>query len=113
MIEQGFQFVHPRDDSGEIVTIVGVRAHGPVVDVVRLDAEDEVTASRMPGDEDNILAPRTVLWQRTGEMREVIDDLLALPEPSVEPQSGRRTASARGCWVPGTRGRAKWLAATG
>ncbi len=111
LIEHGYRFVHPRDDSGEIMTIVGVRAHGAVVDVVRLDAEDAVNATRMPVDEADILAPRTVLWSRDGALRDVVEALLELPEAPDE-TSTRRSGGARGCWVPGTRGRAKWLAAT-
>ncbi|WP_007024336.1 hypothetical protein [Saccharomonospora iraqiensis] len=112
LIEHGYRFVHPRDDSGEIMTIVGVRAHGAVVDVVRLDAEDAVNATRMPVDEADILAPRTVLWSRDGALAEVVDALLALPEVPDGTSAPRRSGGARGCWVPGTRGRAKWLAAT-
>ncbi|MBK1784821.1 hypothetical protein [Prauserella cavernicola] len=109
LIERGFNFVHPRDDRGEIITVVGVRAHGNVVDVVRLDGEDDVLAMRMPGEEPDILAPASVLWQRAGAMTTVVDDLLGLGDDDyAEPV---RTES-RGCWVPGGFGRAKWLAAT-
>ncbi|WP_026455491.1 hypothetical protein, partial [Saccharomonospora iraqiensis] len=91
LIEHGYRFVHPRDDSGEIMTIVGVRAHGTVVDVVRLDAEDAVNATRMPVDEADILAPRTVLWSRDGALAEVVDALLALPEVPDGASAPRRS----------------------
>ncbi len=111
LVERGYKFVHPRDAEGEIITIVGVRVHGTVVDVVRLDAEDEVTAMRMPAEESDILAPSTLLWRRDGGMREVVDALLDLPD-APEPQARPRGAAGRGCWVRGNRGQAKWLRAT-
>lgn len=111
LVERGYKFVHPRDAEGEIITIVGVRVHGTVVDVVRLDAEDEVTAMRMPSEESDILAPSTLLWRRDGGMREVVDALLDLPD-DPEPQARPRGAVGRGCWVRGNRGQAKWLRAT-
>ncbi|EID54498.1 hypothetical protein [Saccharomonospora xinjiangensis] len=111
LIERGFKFVHPRNADGEIVTIVGVRVHGTVIDVVRLDAEDEVTAMRMPAEESDILAPSTLLWRRDGALREVIDALLDLPD-ATEPQAQRRGGLGRGCWVRGNHGRAKYLRVT-
>jgi len=76
---RGFQFINPRDGAGEIVAVVGVRAHDNVVDVVRLHAEDDVVASRLPSGAD-ILAPTTVYWQQAGAAGEVLSELLALPD---------------------------------
>jgi hypothetical protein len=76
---RGFQFIDPRDADGEVVAVIGVRAHHNVIDVVRLKGEDDVTASRLPGDAD-ILAPATVFWQQTGSACEVLGKLLALPD---------------------------------
>ncbi len=93
LIERGYKFVHPRDAAGEIVAVVGVRVHGNVVDVVRLDAEDEVTAIRMPEGEQDVLSPTTVLWRKDGAMCEVVDALLELPDASESlqtPAVGRR-----------------------
>ncbi|PWV81937.1 hypothetical protein SAMN05421630_106171 [Prauserella marina] len=109
LIKQGYRFVHPRNADGEIVTIVGVRAHGDVIDVVRLDAEDDVTAMRMPGDEADVLEPKRVLWRRSGAMDSVVGDLLEL---SDEDHATRSPARSGGCWVSGSGGRAKWLMAT-
>lgn len=108
LIDRGYRFVHPRDADGEVLAVVGVRAHGTVIDVVRLEAEDDVLAIRMPADESDILEPRTQLWRSTGEMRVVIDELLSLGDREYAP----RSAEARGCWVPGEPGRAKWLVAS-
>lgn len=106
LVARGFGFLHPRDADGEVVSVVGVRAHDGVVDLVRLNAEDDVTALRMPGRETNILNPETVLWRRSGEMGVVVSALLALHDDDyVEIDS----TSVGGCWVPGAD-RLKWLA---
>jgi hypothetical protein len=113
LVGRGFRFVHPRDGSGDLVAVIGVRPHHGVVDVLRLHAEDDATASRLPGDESEVLAPRRVLWQVAGPAREVLEQLLALPED--EPLGGwgeRADRSERGCWVPVTVGRSRWLANT-
>ncbi|WP_298182371.1 hypothetical protein [Saccharomonospora sp.] len=111
LIERGYRFVHPRDAEGDIVTVVGVRAHGSVVDVVRLDAEDEVTAMRMPEGESDVLSPATVLWRKDGGMCEVVDALLDLPD-APGPQPSGQDFTARGCWIHSDRGQARWLRAT-
>jgi hypothetical protein len=79
LVARGFRFIDPRDDDGEVLAVVGVRAHDNVIDVVRLHGEDDAVASRMPGDED-VLAPTTVFWRHTGSAGEVLDELLALPD---------------------------------
>lgn len=108
LIDRGYRFVHPRDACGDVLAVVGVRAHGSVVDVVRLEAEDDVIATRLPADEPDILAPRTLLWRSSGEVQTVIDDLLALGDHEHVPHSEK----PGGCWVPGAPGRAKWLVAS-
>jgi hypothetical protein len=109
LMDRGYQFLHPRDDAGSVVAVVGVRAHGAVIDVIRLNAEDDVAAFRVPGDETEVLEPRKMLWRCRGNAHEVLDELIALPDGYGS--TGRR--EVRGCWVPGDGGRAKWLAAAG
>ncbi|MFI6029330.1 hypothetical protein [Amycolatopsis magusensis] len=109
LIDRGYQFVHPRSPEGEVLAVVGIRAHEDVIDVVQLHAEDDVIATRMPGGEPDILAPRTTLWQVSGSAPTVIDQLLALPERPAAPEPEH---SGRGCWVPGRAGAAKWLPAS-
>src|SRR5699024_9063122 len=87
LIECGYRFVHPRDDHGEIIAVIGIRVHGAVIDVIRLEGEDDVTALRVPGDEDNILEPQTVLWRSSGAVAAVIDDLLRLSDDDCGEQS--------------------------
>lgn len=105
LIDRGYRFLHPRDGDGRVLAVVGIRAHGAVIDVIRLDAEDDVAAFRVPGDETNVLEPRKMLWRCRGGAHEVLDELLALSD-SYQNSGGR---PVQGCWVPGEGGRAKWL----
>jgi hypothetical protein len=79
LVARGFQFLDPRDDTGEIVAVVGVRAHHDVIDVIQLFDEDDAVGSRIPSNED-VLAPRRVLWQQRGTARDVLAVLLDLPD---------------------------------
>jgi len=108
LIDRGYRFIHPRDKAGSLVAVVGIRAHDSVVDVLRIDAEDDVTAFRVAGDEQDILNPGRMLWRCRGTAHAVLDELLALADDYAA--SGRKVT---GCWVPGETGRAKWLAAAG
>jgi hypothetical protein len=80
LVARGYQFVHPADESGEVLAVVGVRVHDDVVDVVRLNAEDDVMATRMPGTEENIFEPERWLWRRRGEGAQVLTEILSLPD---------------------------------
>ena len=90
LVARGFRFVDPRDENGDVVAVVGVRAHHDVVDVVQLHGEDEAIAARMPADQD-VLAPRQVFWREVGPAHEVLGAMLALPDD--------RTVAAA-CWFP-------------
>jgi len=106
LIARGYQFVHPTNELGEVQAVVGVRVHDNVVDVVRLNAEDDVEAARLPGAEQNIFAPSSTLWRSSGEAGQVLGEVLALPDRTSD-----AGPAANGCWVPGRGGRSKWLAA--
>jgi hypothetical protein len=80
LVARGYQFVHPADERGEVLAVVGVRVHDDVVDVVRLNAEDDVVATRMPGTEENIFEPERWLWRRHGEGAQVLTEILSLPD---------------------------------
>jgi len=112
LITRGYKFVHPRDAAGAVIAVVGVRAHHSVIDVVRLNAEDDVVATRMPGDEADILAPNTVLWRSEGNAGPVLDELLSLPDDEVAVPARADTRKPAGCWVATATGRATWLAAS-
>lgn len=79
LVARGFRFIDPRDENGDIVAVVGVRAHHEVIDVVRLNAEDDAVAARLPADQD-VLAPRRVLWQEAGPAHRVLGAMIALPD---------------------------------
>lgn len=82
LVARGFRFVDPRDEHGDVVAVVGVRAHDDVIDVVELRGEDEAIASRVPGDQD-ILQPTRVFWREEGDAGQVLARLLALPDDHV------------------------------
>jgi hypothetical protein len=105
----GFRFVHPRDHSGHVVAVTGVRTHHGVVDVIQIYGEQAADAARMSATEPDILSPRSVVWRTSGTAVEVLDALLALPDPD-----GRTVpvTNARGCWVPTNPGEATWMTAS-
>lgn len=107
LIRHGFRFIHPRDASGDLLAIQGVRVHHNVIDVVVLRSEDEAKAVRMPGDQLDILRPTTTLWRAAGQAHDVLAQLLDLPDDTPA-----LTTAADGCWVPTQAGRASWLPST-
>ncbi len=111
LIHRGYQFVHPCDANGEVLAVVGVRVHDNVVDVVRLNAEDDVVATRMPGTEQNILMPEKWLWRSAGDAATVLTALLALPDERTPGSLYLPETGTSGCWVEGRGGTSKWLAA--
>jgi hypothetical protein len=111
LIHRGYQFVHPCDANGEVLAVVGVRVHDNVVDVVRLNAEDDVVATRMPGTEEDILEPEMWLWRSAGDAAKVLTALLALPDERTPGSLHLPEKAAKGCWIPGRGGTSKWLAA--
>ena len=80
LVSRGFRFMHPRNPDGHVVAVIGVRAHHNVIDVVWLRGEDDVIATRMPGDETNFLTPARVIWRSSGTAGEVLGELLGLPD---------------------------------
>lgn len=107
LVARGFRFTHPRDASGDLLAIQGVRVHHNVIDVVVIRAEHEAKAVRMPGDEIDILAPSMTLWRTVGRAHAVLTRLLDLADESDEDEP-----AADGCWVPTQPGRAMWLRAS-
>ena len=82
LVGKGFRFVDPRDEHGDVLAVVGVRAHDNVLDVIELLGEDDAVATRMPPDQD-ILAPRRVYWREQGPASVVMAKLLSLPDDYV------------------------------
>jgi hypothetical protein len=82
LVRRGFQFVDPRDEHGEVLAVVGVRAHDDVIDVIELHGEDNTVATRMPPDQD-VLAPRQIYWREQGPASVVMAKLLFLADDHV------------------------------
>jgi hypothetical protein len=110
LITRGFQFTHPHDSSGALVAIVGIRVHNGVIDIVQLYSEDDADAARVPGDEPDVLFPRTVLWRGSGSALTTLDGMLALEDPA--PDTEEVACQPSGSWMPTRPGRATWLAAS-
>lgn len=83
LIDRGYRFIHPRDAEGAVVAVVGVRPHDAVIDILRLDAENDATALRIPAEEEDLMAPSRTLWRFHGDAGEVLDELLALPDDKL------------------------------
>lgn len=79
LVGKGFRFVDPRDEHGDVLAVVGVRAHDNVLDVVELRGEDDAVATRMPPDQD-LLSPRRYHWREQGPASVVMAKLLSLPD---------------------------------
>jgi hypothetical protein len=79
LVGRGFRFVDPRDEHGDVVAVVGVRAHDDVIDVIELHGEDDVVATRMPPDQD-LLVPRRIYWREQGPASVVLAKMLFLAD---------------------------------
>jgi hypothetical protein len=119
LVTRGFRFVHPRDHKGQVVAVVGVRAHKGIVDVILLESESDAKAMRLPGDEQNVLAPTRVLWETVGPAPEVLAELLAFSDQQVPGSVWNDSAdteasggASTGCWVPVAPGTTHWLTPT-
>jgi hypothetical protein len=82
LVDRGFRFVDPRDEHGEVVAVVGVRAHDDVVDVIELHGEDDAVATRMPHDQD-VLEPRLIYWREQGPASVVLAKVLFLADDHI------------------------------
>jgi hypothetical protein len=80
VVSRGFRFMHPRSQDGQVVAVIGVRAHDDVIDVLWLRGEDDVVATRMPSDEQNFLTPTRITWRSAGTAGQVLAELLELPD---------------------------------
>jgi hypothetical protein len=63
LVARDFQFTHPRDASGSLVAVVGIRVHHGVFDILQLFGENDADAARIPADEPDVLFPSRVLWR--------------------------------------------------
>lgn len=82
LVDRGFRFIDPRDEHGDVLAVVGVRAHGDLVDVIELHGEDDAIATRMPHDQD-VLAPRLIYWREQGPASVVLAKMLSLADGHI------------------------------
>jgi hypothetical protein len=82
LVSRGFRFVDPRDEHGDVVAVVGVRAHDGVIDVVEIHGEDDTVATRMPSGQD-VLAPRRIYWREQGPASVVLAKMLYLADDHI------------------------------
>src|SRR5437588_11384892 len=85
---RGFTFAANRDEDGNIDSLVAVRVHHDLIDIVELYGEDDVRAMRMPGTEPDVMHPRTVLWRASGPAHRVLEALLGLADPEIDASAG-------------------------
>lgn len=99
LIAHGFGFVHLRNDSEDVVVVVGVRPWPGFYDRINLYSEDASAAARAPMDSRR--GVDEVVWSFQGDVVTTIQELLALPKPHEPgaPRLSRR--SPVGLWLPG------------
>lgn len=79
---RGFQLMPPvRDTAGELEALIYVRPKGDIIDVVELIAEDNVRAARVPRRGEISTEAGGAFWRTIGDVYQVLDEVLALPEP--------------------------------
>lgn len=76
-----FHFARTRDDSGEVIALVGVRMHHDVIDIIQLYSECDADAIRIPSTVLNGRPLGMPQWSASGAPAEVIDMVLSLPDP--------------------------------
>lgn len=84
LVLRGFQLMPPvRDGTGELEALIYVRPHGDVIDIVEVLAEDHVRAARVPRRGEIRTDDSAAYWRITGDVIEVVDQVLALPESLI------------------------------
>ena len=115
LVERGFRFLHHTSADGNVLAVVGVRAHDSVVDVIWLHGESDARAVRMAGDEPDVLAPASTMWESAGPAGPVLTELLSLPDdrlPGAPESLPAKQNRSGGCWIPVRSGTSRWVAAT-
>ncbi|ONI82090.1 hypothetical protein ALI22I_38700 [Saccharothrix sp. ALI-22-I] len=92
--ESGFQFLHLRDEDGQLDRIMAFKQRRGFIDSILFWSETEARAGRLPAVRDSQRAAQAV-WIYEGPLVEAVDRLLDLPEPGTRnaPSLMKRTAS--------------------
>lgn len=97
----GFRFLHLRDGIGIVAIHAERTAPGGAVETITLRARTEAVAARYrPADYERGGDP---LWQHTGTVAEVIDELLALPPHEAAGAPNRAQPASSALWLPPVR----------
>lgn len=78
--ESGFQFLHLRDDAGQLDRIMAFKQRRGFIDSILFWSETEARAGRLPAVRDST-RPAQAVWIYEGPLVEAVDRLLDLPEP--------------------------------
>ncbi|MFD1150192.1 hypothetical protein [Saccharothrix hoggarensis] len=92
--ESGFQFLHLRDEDGQLDRIMAFKQRRGYIDSILFWSETEARAGRLPAVRDSQRAAQAV-WIYEGPLVEAVDRLLDLPEPGSRnaPTLMKQTAS--------------------
>ncbi|QFZ16103.1 hypothetical protein [Saccharothrix syringae] len=92
--ESGFQFLHLRDEDGQLDRIMAFKQRKGFIDSILFWSETEARAGRLPAVRETNRSSQAV-WIYEGPLVEAVDRLLDLPEPGTRnaPTLMRKTAS--------------------
>lgn len=92
--EGGFQFLHLRDEDGQLDRIMAFKRRRGFIDSILFWSETEARAGRLPAMRDSI-RPAQAVWLYEGPVVEAVERLLDLPDPDARnaPNLMNRSAS--------------------
>lgn len=97
----GFRFLHLRDGIGIVAIHAERTAPGGAVETITLRARTEAVAARYRADDYE--HGNDPLWQHTGTVADVIDELLALPPHGTPAAPSRSQPAPSTLWLPPVR----------
>lgn len=94
--DAGWTFVHRDVVAGVPTQVDGYRVWpGGWIDAVRVRDEDDAMALRTDGDE-----PPGIVWERTGSLVRIVEELLSLPAPGDRLAPRLVVATGSKLWKP-------------
>lgn len=91
-------FATRTDETGQLDDLVGVRVRADYTDVIRVRSDTDAAALRMRNADG--ADPGGVVWSTDGTVTDVVDGLLALPEPCSPMAPHLVTGVAPTLWAP-------------